>query len=389
CTPLFAPGQTLNIELAAECLDPDLCIGGESLTINGDAITLANDNDAAGINGTFTEIELDFITQPSGDIGATIELNYSDVGLMQLHARYDIPFGFFGTPSPDDTLTAPGYSGDFMIGSSNNFVVRPFGFAIDFPGAVGLDRRDGFPVGNFPPVNSQTVTSFAADSDGSPWRIAGAGFDTRVTSMGWQSADDTDFDGQPDTNANLHDNRETPNFYKDSDGLADDYRIQLTVLSNQAQSECISGASPECGVLGVLNNDTLFEADFDSPGSGLVNMQYNEVGIIDLQAQLIDINEDPAPYLGTDVIIGRVRNVGRFYPERFVPSAVSLLPRVSASCSPPSSFTYMDEPFGIAATLTARNLQGNTTVNYRGGFAKLDLYNELNLRAIEIVDPGD
>ncbi|MDP2379451.1 MAG: hypothetical protein Q8M35_02990, partial [Pseudohongiella sp.] len=147
--------------------------------------------------------------------------------------------------------------------------------------------------------------------------------------------------------------------------------------------------SPECGVLGVLNNDTLFESNFDSPGSGLVNMQYNEVGIIDLQAQLVDINEAATPYLGTDVIIGRVRNLGRFYPQRFDPSAVSLLPRVTASCSPPSSFTYMDEPFGIAATLTARNLQGNTTVNYRGGFAKLDLYNELNLRAIEVVDPGD
>lgn len=389
CTPLFAPGQTLNIELAAECLDPALCIGGETMTINGDAVTLANDNGAAGINGTFTEVELYFITQPSGDIGATIQLNYSDVGLMQLHARYDIPFGFFGTPSPDNALTAPAYSGDFMIGSSNNFVVRPFGFEIDFPGTNGLDRRGNFPVGNFADVNSQASTSFAADSSGSPWRIAGAGFDTRVTAMGWQAADDTDVDGQPDLNANLHDNRVTPNFYKDTDGVADDYRIRLSVLSNQAQSECIVGAVPECGVLGVLTNDTVFEDDVDSPGSGLINMSYNEVGIIDLQAQLIDATQAATTYLGTDVIIGRVRNVGRFYPQRFVPSATSLLPRVTASCTPPSTFTYMDEPFGIAATLTARNLNGNTTVNYRGGFAKLDLYNELNLRAIEVIDPGD
>ena len=389
CTPLFAPGQTLNIELAAECLDPALCLGGETMTINGDAVTLANDNGAAGINGTFTEVELDFITQPSGDTGATIQLNYSDVGLMQLHARYDIPFGFFGTPSPDNALTAPAYSGDFMIGSSNNFVVRPFGFEIDFPGAIGLDRRSNFPVGNFPDVNSQTSNSFAADSNGTAWRMAGAGFDTRVTAMGWQSADDTDFNGQPDANANLHDNRVTPNFYNDTDGVADDYRIRLSVLSNQAQSECIVGAAPECGVLGTLTNDTLFKADFIGPGSGLINMSYNEVGIIDLQAQLVDTNQTATTYQGTDVIIGRVRNVGRFYPQRFVPSAVSLLPRVTASCTPPSTFTYMDEPFGVAATLTARNANGNTTVNYRGGFAKLDLYNELNLRAIEVVDPGN
>lgn len=395
CVPLFANGQTLEIELAAECINSDQCVANETFSVTANAnstpvttnLAPVNSNSGAGAS-VYTPVAMDFVTQTSGAPAATVVLNYSDVGRMQLHGRYNIPFGFFGTPSPDDPMNAPGYSGDFMLGSSNEFVVRPFGFAIDFPGDMGLDRTQNFPVGNFDVGNS-----FAADSNGSAWQIAGAGFDTVVTAMAWQSADDLNNDGVPDSNANLHDNRATPNFFNDNDGQSNTYRVELSVIENQAEDIFISEADPEFGVRGVLTSNILDFSDFDTygvGGNGLTNMTYNEVGIIDLQAQLIDSSNNPAIYLGTTAVTGRVNNVGRFYPAQFtVDGAVTLLPRISSSCTPPSAFTYMGEPFGVVMQMTARNLQNAPTVNYRGGFAKLDLYAELNMRAIEEVDAAD
>ncbi len=383
CVPLFDAGQTLTIGLAAECIDSGTCIGSESFSVNGETITLASDNSAAGAS-SYTDVDLEFVTQPSGDPGATLVLEYSDVGTMQLHAQFDIPFGFFGTPSPDDPLAAPGYSGDLMIGSSPEFVVRPFGFAIDFPGAEGLDRTDGLPADNFADRNNATVNSFADDEDGTVFVYAGEGFDTVVTAMGWQSADDVDQDGQPDAGANLHDNRPTPNFYLDSDGIADNYRIRLSVLENRVEALG--------GVRGEFTGDTLNYNSFDNyavAASGLLNLSYNEVGIIDIGAQLIDGSDDPVAYKGTDVINGRTDDVGRFYPERFVAPSLALLPRVSASCAPPSVFTYMGEPFGVDITLNARNVQGANTVNYRDVYAKLAAYGDLNFAAIEEVMSAD
>lgn len=391
CVPLFDDGQTLEIELAAECIDANECVNGETFSVTTSEgttdVALVDSNGGTGASA-YTPVEMEFVTQPSGDAGATIVLNYSDVGRMQLHARYNIPFGFFGGGSPDDPLNAPGYSGDFMFGSSNQFVVRPFGFAIDFPGDEGLDRRDNFPVNNF-----EVGNSFAADASGSVWKMAGDDFDVTVIPMAWASADDTDNDGIPDAGASLHNNRPTPNFYNDSNGVADDYRVEVSVISNQAQSIALGGADPVNGVIGELSGNVLDYNDYNNAPvavTPLVTMNYNEVGIIDLQARLIDSSDDPTTYMGTTNITGRTNNVGRFYPARFtVDGAVTLLPRVDASCTPPSVFTYMGEPFGINATLTARNIQGNVTVNYRGAFAKLSDYVELNFRAIEEVANAD
>ncbi|MDO9520457.1 MAG: DUF11 domain-containing protein [Pseudohongiella sp.] len=395
CVPLFADGQTLQIELAAECIDANECVNGEAFSVATSAnntpvstdIALVDSNGGVGASA-YTPVTMDFVTQPSGAPGATVVLNYSDVGQMQLHGRYNIPFGFFGGSSPDDPLAAPGYSGDFMIGSSNTFVVRPFGFAIDFPGDVGLDRAD-----NFPPANFEAGDSFAEDSAGTIWKMAGDDFDTVVTAMAWQAEDDANNDGMPDANANLHDNRRTPNFFYDSAGQANNYRVELSVVQNQAESIFISEADPEFGVRGNLTDYMLDFADFDNyavAGTGFTNMSYNEVGIIDIRAQILDTNNNPTTYLGTQAVTGRVNNVGRFYPAVFtVDGAVTLLPRVQSSCTPPSSFTYMGEPFGIALQLTARNLQGSPTVNYRGDFARLAAYSGLNMRAIEEIAAAD
>ncbi|HLT63806.1 MAG TPA: DUF6701 domain-containing protein, partial [Pseudohongiella sp.] len=391
CVPLFADGQTLQIELAAECIDSEQCVNGEafSVTTSEDTygVALVDSNNDTGATA-YTPVEMEFVTQSGGHPAASIVLNYSDVGRMQLHARYNIPFGYFGSPSPDNPLNPPAVSGDYLFGSSNPFVVRPFGFAIDFPGDEGLDRRDNLPADNFAVGNS-----YAADANGSIWKRAGEDFDVTVIPMAWQQEDDLDNDGVPDNGANLHNNHPTPNFYMDSDGRDNDYRVEVSVINNQAESITLGGANPQDGVIGELDNNVLDFADYDNapaPAMPLVSMSYNEVGIIDLRAQLIDQDGDPVSYMGTDTVIGRTNSVGRFYPDRFtVDGVITLLPRVSANCAPPSVFTYMGEPFGITFVLSARNVQGDLTVNYRGAFAKLSDYLELNFRAIEEMNATD
>jgi MSHA biogenesis protein MshQ len=65
---------------------------------------------------------------------------------------------------------------------------------------------------------------------------------------------------------------------------------------------------------------------------------------------------------------------GRFTPDHFVISLVSLTNRSVLGCSPASTFTHMDEAMALAFTLTAANTSGATTKNYTtaSSFAKLD-----------------
>ena len=396
CSPLFEAGETLTVELGAECKDAQACVPGSTFSVNGGNIALTNDNTTTGASA-YTDVALDFITQPSGFPGATIVTNYSDVGQMELHARYNIPFGFFGDTNPatgnpivsDDPTSEE--SDDYLVGSSNEFIVRPFGFAVDFESTT-----DGPSPSTVADRDSGENQSIAADEDGSTYRKAGETFAVLVSSVAWQAVDDCNQDGHPDdgseldlsnqpcSEANLLDNAVTPNFYNDSEGLVNDYRIKLDVLSNQAEDDG--------GVIGVLDEDTLVRADFTGygvNGVGRIETNYNEVGIINLEATLVDGAEAAETYLGTDQIKGRASNVGRFYPDRFEVLDASLSPRVEASCSPPSSFTYMGEPFGLTLELVARNVQGQTTENYLAGFAKLDAYADLNLKAIAEVMSAD
>ncbi|MDT8427867.1 MAG: hypothetical protein RQ757_03785 [Pseudomonadales bacterium] len=351
CAPIFAPNETLTIGLGVECKDAGSCQAGETFQVNGQNIVLANDNGGTGAAG-YQDVQLEFVTQPSGDTGASIILNYSDVGVMELHARYDIPFD----NDPAETFL----SGDFLFGTSNLFTVRPFGFDIDFS-----DGRQ---------TNGSGDDSFAADADGSLFQIAGAPFDTTVTAMAWQAGDDTNNDGVPDAGANLTDNHPTPNF--DQDSQAGTYSVQVSIIETKVPG----------GVNGVLTDD-----DFDNfvAGANTHTMNYNEVGIIDLRADLVDVNGDPLAYLGTDNIEGRVLNVGRFYPNQFTITDAVLNPRADQNCSPESEFTYMDEEFEVVLVLEANNLQGDITVNYRGAFAKLSAFADLNFAAITDVASAD
>lgn len=348
CEPIFATGETLTIGFAAECKDPGSCAAAQTFQINGQNVSLVNDNAGAGASG-YTNVSIPITTQASTTEAGTIVLNYSDVGQMELHAQYDIPFN----NDPAETYL----SGDYLTGTSSMFIVRPFGFDIDFSD----DRQNGGGV------------SDAVDQNGSAFKIAGEAFDTSVTAARWQSGDDANNDGVPDAGANLTDNGATPNF--DQDTTAGDYSVRVSVIANK-----VDLAYPAYGVPGVLTTP-----DFDGFVSGVQthSMTYDEVGIVDLRADIVDNSDVVTTYKGTSAVEGRVLNVGRFYPNLFAVSAAALTPRAEASCSPASTFTYMDEEFGVAMTLTARNIAGVTTQNYHGVYAKLDTFAELGLVAYQ------
>ncbi len=358
CEPLFSAGQTLQFEFAAECDDPTACVTAtESFEVNTTAVPLID----AGypVSHTAVDITLVDIDGGPGEIpAAPIVIRYTDVGRMRLHTRFDIPF--------DDGSLTPALaakSGDTLDVVSNQFIVRPFGFDIDFS-----DGRE---------LNGTGDASYAADHTGSRWKIAGEAFDTTVTAVAWTAVDDANGDGMPDNGADLSDNHKTPNFHMDSE--AGDYSVELRVLQTRVPG----------GIAGELTDN-----DFDNfaLGAETHSVVYNEVGIIDMFATIVDGNGDMTTYLGTENVEGRVDYVGRFYPNLFTVTETDLLSRVLQACTPESTFTYMGEDFGVELTLTAKGLtdSGNyTTVNYRGDFAKLDTFAELDFVAIDDIGSAD
>lgn len=109
CAPMLLNNQT--IEMAMECLNPSSC-GVASSAIN---TTLISNNTSANVTN-YSPVALNF--GDASNSSASFNLTYSDAGQLRLHARYPL-------------LTAAGVaSGNYISGSSNNFVVMPAGFCI-------------------------------------------------------------------------------------------------------------------------------------------------------------------------------------------------------------------------------------------------------------------
>lgn len=354
CEPLFSVGETLDLGFSAVCEDSGTCVTAtETFGVNGTDVALIDSGDTVN----YTEVAVTLTDIGGGVPAAPIIINYSDVGKMRLHTSFDIPLG----DNTDPLLATK--SGDTVTARSNQFIVRPFGFDIDF-----TDGREN---------NDMADASYAADHNGTIWKVAGQSFDTTVTSVAWESGDDTNNDGVPDAGADLSDNHATPNF--DVDSAAGNYSVKLSVIETK-----VAG-----GIDGVLTND-----DFDnfSLGVNTHSIVYNEVGIIDMRADIVNASDVVIPYLGKENVEGRVLNVGRFIPNLFSVTKSDLTGRADMSCTPASSFTYMDEPFQVELELVAKGLtdSGNyTTVNYRGPYAKLDILSELALVAIDDIAGSD
>jgi len=80
---------------------------------------------------------------------------------------------------------------------------------------------------------------------------------------------------------------------------------------------------------------------------------------------------------------------GRYIPAKLVLSGTGLTNRSAiTTCATEPSFTYMGEAMAQAFTLTAQNGAGNTTTNYQGAFARLNLATQLGLGAIDAPASG-
>ena len=174
----------------------------------------------------------------------------------------------------------------------------------------------------------------------------------------WQSADDADNDGVPDTGANLADNAATSRY------------AWATTLSAAAPFE------PSAGVLGILSGGTLAASGFAGGCAGctgspaLSALSYNEVGSFTLRAAA-------SGFLGTAGV--DLTDAGGFVIGRFTPFDFGIAyntPRFDPGCTV-GIFTYVGQPFVYASsntprmTLTARNRAAGVTRNYRGTWWKI------------------
>ncbi len=137
-----------NVELAYECINPSSCVRNDDAEIDGSAIA----DNAAGSVSDYTTLSLTF----DGDGEAPFVLEYFDAGMIQLHARLNIPAS---GGNPAITLT----------GNSANTVVRPADLLItQIEDASGDPNPGSTTTGDgFIPANTAfSVTVQARNADG-------------------------------------------------------------------------------------------------------------------------------------------------------------------------------------------------------------------------------
>ncbi|MDW8469437.1 MAG: hypothetical protein RML56_11140, partial [Burkholderiales bacterium] len=159
CVGVFQ-GKTVTVQMAGARINPT---GGSSQVeiLNSGGSFVAVATSAGAPPGTYTNVTLAFDAQSK----APLVFRYPDAGLIQIFARYELP-------SPP--------SGVYMSGSSNQFVVRPFGLRI----------------------SGVTTSASPSPSDPAPY-IAGQNFNVTLTAVQWKTGDDTDTNGVPDSEAQI------------------------------------------------------------------------------------------------------------------------------------------------------------------------------------------
>ena len=320
CVAGFPAAATRNIEMGAECNSPATCAARE-VSITNNAITTAiptsADNSAAGAAAYYATgggVPLLFNANSEADIVIT----YPDAGQISLHARYDL-----------DT----GVAGYEMLGSSNLFVVRPFG--ITFPGIAHSNTATGTLLG-----------------------AAGDNFSMTVRAYQWASGEDANNDGIPDAGVNITDNGTVPNFAA-TVTVGRSANLPGVALGTVSRGLACAGAATIALTGGTAN---------------ATDWCYSEAGNVILTADVSNYISAGINIAGNSGLDGGGSGgyVGRFRPKRFAVSGAALTNRSAASCMPSSVFTYMEEGLALAFTLTAQNTQGVTTQNYTGAYAKHD-----------------
>lgn len=335
-----------DIELAAECENPITCSANVNANIsaNNNVDILTTDAGSVSLNGNFTPtVSLDF--GDSSQSYAAFTLMYPDAGQIRLHAKYKLP-----EPDPLNPVN------QYINGTSNSFVVSPFGFYMNFA----------------PDSNSGVTTNPAAANAGEgKFKKAGELFETTITAVQWQSGDD------PSNNNDLANNPRTLNFGNEQATSSDNVILDNTlVLPNP-------GINPD-----LVNREFVDFID----GKATQDISWSEVGIISISAKLKETT-----YLGAVTNTTTAPYIGRFYPDHFEIGNI-VNGDIYSKCEATNTlknYTYVGEKtiadasvgalsYGVEPqfTITAKAYcsSGNctTTENYIDGFYKLTS-DEINL----------
>lgn len=321
CEAGIAGSQTVSF--AYTCIDPNNCSTAKLSVSADETKSISGTNNGSGL--TYTDLDMVFDANGS----APFNFTFPDAGKIKLYANLNVPENVVGArPDPAFTLT----------GSSNEFVVRPFAFDLGLTGDYE-----------------------ATDSNGTKFVGAGTFFPMTIRAVNWEASDDIDNDGFVDDGKDVSDNSTTINFGQEissPQALSITHTLKLPVGGNDGNltsTEVNTSASEGFFTTGMTDGDPL------------VNVSWDEVGIIDLDVSL----ENYLSASGANVT-GIKTNVGRFYPASF--SLISSF--LTNSCTPASgdSFSYMDQPsINISYVLRALNATGSITSNYDGSFAKATL----------------
>lgn len=255
CLPIAAYEGTVAVKAWVDRAVPE----GEAPQVNG--TTLGNDEPATA------QLELDFA---QGTASAPATLETTDIGRYSLQLRDDESGNVVDENGEPIAVT----------GASENLTVRPFAFDLAVAGNEGAEGPDG--------------PAFVAS--GQPFPVA-------LRAVLWNSAADSDDDGQPDghdgespgTRVDLSANATVPSF-----ALAED-SLDLTARLAAGPSD------PADPALRLPEPVSAFAA-----GEASAEAAYDEVGSIGLVARF------NGSYLGKTVALrGDSGFVGRFHPEQF------------------------------------------------------------------------
>lgn len=263
---------------------------------------IALPSSAPGISKTSNNVSLPFVRGVAG-----FYLCPSDVGQYVLSAR-------------DDTAAfANNASIPSIGGSSATLTARPFGLWIDAIASAS-------PAPKLNPGGTA--------SSGSAFIAAGASFSARVSARKWAPGQDAIKSGSPDPSANLSGNAILPAF------------SWPTAIS-------VASFTPSAGTPGSLSGSALPATSYAN-GSALATLSYSEAGSAILAAS------SPA-YLGSAFPVPAARSapIGRF-----IPATIALSSSALSNACPAGGYSYMGQPFGVAATLGAYGAAGNKLSNY-------------------------
>ena len=249
--------------------------------------------------------------------GTGISLNFN----ASAQATFTVNYPDAGQMTLDASYTGSGSESGLVMSGNDQFISVPAGLCVE-----ATDAGSG--------------ASCTSNFDTCPvFKKAGETFNLTVRAVGWES------DGESNTQF-CSGNGDTPNFKLNS------IPLNTTVVAPATGSN---------GTPGVNNVDVTSNGSYSA-----ANETISEVGVFTITAT-------PPAYLGQTLAASTSANLGRFKPDRF--NVTANTPTLQNGC-PAGSYTYMDKNFYFATppilTITARNKNGTTTMNYGGSFWKLN-----------------